>query len=98
MSLKGQTVLVTGSSGLFGVNLINRLARDGAKVRATVHKRTRDPVPGVEYFQCDLTKHESSARETQYQDQFEAAELLTLDDGLGPIRVVLLNARRCRRQ
>jgi GDP-L-fucose synthase len=58
MSLKGQTVLVTGSSGLFGVNLIARLARDGAKVRATVHKRTRDPVPGVEYFQCDLTKHE----------------------------------------
>jgi GDP-L-fucose synthase len=59
MSLKDQTVLVTGSAGLFGSSLIARLAKEGARVRATVHSRKpREAVAGVEYVVCDLTRQE----------------------------------------
>jgi GDP-L-fucose synthase len=59
MSLKDQTVLVTGSAGLTGSALVARLVREGATVRATL--RSRKPaelVPGVEYISCDLTQPE----------------------------------------
>lgn len=57
MSLRGASVLVAGATGLIGSNLIVRLLAEGARVRATLHRR--EPViadPRVEYLRCDLTQ------------------------------------------
>lgn len=57
MSFQGETVLVTGASGLIGSHLVRRLVEAGAHVRGTLRRR-RPPVrePGVEYVTCDLTR------------------------------------------
>jgi len=50
-------VLVTGGAGFIGVNVINRLLIDGARIRATLHRK--DPVildSGIEYVRTDLSK------------------------------------------
>ena len=60
---KGLTVLVAGASGLIGSNLAARLLAEGAKVRATVHRR--EPVlqdRRIEYLRCDLTQQEDCRR------------------------------------
>jgi len=57
MSLKGRKVLVAGATGLIGSNLIVRLLKEGAQVRATL--RRREPLivdPRIEYLRCDLTQ------------------------------------------
>jgi len=57
MSLQGKRVLVAGATGLIGSNLIERLLEEGARVRATLHRR--DPViedPRIEYIRGDLTQ------------------------------------------
>lgn len=56
MSLRDKRVLVAGATGLIGSNLIDRLLKEGARVRATLHRR--DPVvddPRIEYVRGDLT-------------------------------------------
>ena len=63
MSLKGVRVLVCGATGLVGSNLVARLLREGAQVRASVHRR--EPAakdPRVEYLRCDLTRPEDCQR------------------------------------
>jgi GDP-L-fucose synthase len=57
MSFQGETVLVTGASGLIGSHLVRRLVQAGAHVRGTLRRR-RPPVrePGVDYVTCDLTR------------------------------------------
>lgn len=55
--LKNAKVLVTGGTGLVGVNLIKRLLPLGALIRATVHRKK--PVihdRRIEYVPCDLTQ------------------------------------------
>ena len=50
-------VLVAGGAGFIGANLIQRLLRLGANVRATLYRK--GPVildQGIEYLWCDLTK------------------------------------------
>jgi GDP-L-fucose synthase len=60
MDFQNQPVLVTGASGLIGGNLVSRLVRAGARVRATYHEhRPVEREPGVEYVKCDLTREKN---------------------------------------
>ena len=57
---EGSRVLVAGGTGFIGVNLVNRLLAEGARVRATVHRKA--PVvkdERIEYINCDLTSMEN---------------------------------------
>ena len=61
--LKGVKVLVAGASGLVGSNLLVRLLAEGAKLRATLHRKP--PViedSRIEYIRCDLTRPEDCRR------------------------------------
>ena len=63
MDLTNETVLVTGSTGLVGTNLIRRLLDEGAKVRATLHRK--GPTlhdDRIEYMKVDLTRGEDCRR------------------------------------
>ena len=55
-SYKKTKVLVAGSTGFIGTNLVNNLASKGFSVRGTIHKQqARYKNPEVEYVQADLT-------------------------------------------
>lgn len=57
------TVLVTGSTGLIGSRLVERLLHEGMEVRATLH--TRSPVvvdDRIEYVRADLCRREDCHR------------------------------------
>lgn len=57
--VENKRVLVTGGAGFVGANLVRRLAAEGARVRATWHKKPpviRDP--RIEYVQADLLQPE----------------------------------------
>lgn len=52
-------VLVTGGTGFVGINVINRLLKDGVRVRATIYQK--DPIltdGRVEYIRADLSRWE----------------------------------------
>ncbi|HZP40968.1 MAG TPA: NAD-dependent epimerase/dehydratase family protein [Candidatus Binatia bacterium] len=58
-----RSALVTGGAGFLGTHVAARLARDGWRVRATVHRRPPGlRVPGVEYVRADLTRPEDCRR------------------------------------
>ena len=53
---KGRNILVTGSQGFIGRNLVAELVKRGAYVRGTLHQRISDHLPDkVEYVKADLT-------------------------------------------
>lgn len=55
-SYKKTKVLVAGSTGFIGTNLVNNLVSKGFSVRGTIHKQQpRYKNPEVEYVQADLT-------------------------------------------
>lgn len=59
MRLARSKVLVTGAAGFIGSNLIERLLREGADIRATIHSKS--PVireRSIEYVRTDLTEAE----------------------------------------
>lgn len=63
MQFRDKRILVTGATGLIGSHLLERLLKEGATLRATLHRR--EPVikgPAVEYIQCDLTRAEDCRR------------------------------------
>lgn len=62
MSLKAVRVLVAGCTGLIGSHLLTRLVAEGAKVRATWHRRQPVFDPQVEYLRCDLMRGEDCTR------------------------------------
>ncbi|MBF0330990.1 MAG: NAD-dependent epimerase/dehydratase family protein [Candidatus Omnitrophica bacterium] len=54
---KGKKILVTGATGLVGINLLKKLSGAGAHIRAIYH--VRKPVvrrPDIEYVRGDLTR------------------------------------------
>lgn len=66
--LKDQPVLVTGATGLVGSNLVKRLLLEGARVRATLHRRP--PVISdarINYINADLTVAEDCRRAVEGQ-------------------------------
>jgi GDP-L-fucose synthase len=63
---RNQKVLVAGGAGFVGVNLIRRLLKLGAEVRATLHnKRAIVQDKRIEYIHCDLTLSEDCFRATE---------------------------------
>ena len=55
-SYKKTKVLVAGSTGFIGTNIVNNLVSTGFSVRGTIHKQQpRYKNPEVEYVQADLT-------------------------------------------
>jgi len=67
---QGMSVLVAGSSGLIGSNLLARLLAEGAKLRATLHRK--EPViqdRRIEYVRCDLTRPEDCRRAVRGMQQ-----------------------------
>ena len=60
-------ILVTGTSGLIGYNLVERLLKDGHEVFGTIHKNNKR-VKGVEYFYGDLRDMEFCKEITEGMD------------------------------
>lgn len=59
---QGKKVLVTGAAGFIGSRLVQRLVREGAQVRGTLHQK--DAVvqdSNLEYVRADLTRAEDCA-------------------------------------
>ena len=60
---KDKRVLVCGGAGFVGANLIERLLQQGARVRATLHRKPAAiEDKRIEYVTCDLTKQEECYR------------------------------------
>jgi 2-alkyl-3-oxoalkanoate reductase len=56
-------ILVTGASGFLGGHVVRRLSSDGIAARATTRLMLRaQPLPSVEWIQCDLGKEEELRR------------------------------------
>jgi GDP-L-fucose synthase len=65
----GKRVLVTGGTGLIGSHIAERLANEGALVRATLHSsRPATADPRISYVQADLTRREDCLRATEGVD------------------------------
>ena len=68
MRLRDQPVLVAGATGLVGTNITKRLLSEGARVRATLHKRPPVVIDDrIEYIQTDLTKGEDCKQAVEGQ-------------------------------
>ena len=66
---KDASVLVAGGSGFIGANLINRLLKEGALVRATIHRK--EPVflnDKIEYLRAELTNMDDCKRAVEGVD------------------------------
>jgi len=56
---KNKNVLVTGSTGFIGTNLIVKLKAAGANIKGVIHKKNPQiDIPGVSYVRADLTNAE----------------------------------------
>lgn len=56
-------ILVTGASGFLGGHVVRRLSSDGVPVRAATRLMLRaQPLPAVEWIQCDLRKEQELRR------------------------------------
>ncbi|SJZ42402.1 GDP-L-fucose synthase [Enhydrobacter aerosaccus] len=69
MDFTGKRVLVAGGAGFIGTNLALRLAREGARLRLTIHdKPLQAAFPDAEVLQLDLRKAEDCVRAVDGMD------------------------------
>lgn len=65
----GKRVLVAGSSGFVGTNLVRELVKLGAIVRGSTHvKDPQEVIKGVEYMKADFLEMESCIKATKDMD------------------------------
>jgi nucleoside-diphosphate-sugar epimerase len=55
-TLRGRTVLVTGAGGFIGGHLVERLVRDGARVRALVRYNSRNEHGVLDWLDAEITQ------------------------------------------
>lgn len=69
MDFTGKKVLIAGGAGFIGTNLALRLARQGARLRLTLHdKPLQADIPGAEFLKVDLRQPEDCARAVDGMD------------------------------
>lgn len=69
VALDGLRVLVTGGGGFVGTNVVKKLVKEKAIVRATCHVRNpRFPIENVEYVHTDLTRKEDCLKVVEGMD------------------------------
>lgn len=85
MSASPGHVLVTGAGGFIGGHIARRFAAEGWKVTGLVHRRRpKDPVPGAEYVQGDISDSAGLGRQVEAMAPDVIVHAAALASDVGP--------------